>query len=151
MATPSASRTTYLLVVRDAFNLSTEAGSRHQAGALLGAWLNWHESLQARGWLRGCGAARPADRTAGEECAAIIGFLLVAGTSFAQAAEIAVGCPGLAHGFTIEIRGPFGHPAVGTNGDPEELFQKGNIDRLVPAGSAVFIGKRDSCAPHNAS
>jgi hypothetical protein len=125
MAIPSASRTTYLLVVRDAFNFFSEASSRQQAGALLGAWLEWHECLQARGWLRGCGTARPADRSVSEERAAIIGFLLVAATSFARAAEIAGGCPGLAHGFTVEICGPFGHPPAGDNQPFRRIIPKG--------------------------
>ena len=109
----------YLLVFRDASIQLQKPVPRGQAGALLHEWLDWHERLEARGRLRFCSALEPGccsvsgepgapvSQFSTEEKEPVIGYLLVDAANLVEAADVARGCPGLAHGFTVEIYRPF--------------------------------------------
>jgi hypothetical protein len=104
---PAPARATYLLVVRDGVARFRHANSAGQAGELLREWLEWHDLLEAQGRLRFCGAVEEARPSQREEPEPVIGYLLVIASSPEEAAEVASGCPGITHGFTVEICRPF--------------------------------------------
>ena len=104
---PPPSRATYLLVVRDGAASFRRANSPEQAGELLCEWLEWHDLLDAQGRLRFCGAVEASRTSSKEEPGPVIGYLLVNAASPEEASKIAGSCPGITHGFAVEICRPF--------------------------------------------
>lgn len=104
---PPPSRDTYLLVVRDGAAPFRHANSPGQAGKLLCEWLEWHDLLEGQGRLCFCGAVEASHPHPREEPEPVIGYLLVNAANPEEASEVASGCPGIAHGFTVEICRPF--------------------------------------------
>ena len=104
---PRPSRATYLLVVRDGAAPFRHANSPGQAGELLCEWIEWHDLLKAQGRLRFCGAVEASHTSTREKPEPVIGYLLVNAANPEEASEVASGCPGITHGFTVEICRPF--------------------------------------------
>jgi hypothetical protein len=86
--------------------------------SLLRDWLAWHDLLQAQEKLRfRCPVESESRSVVGkrganvglrvEQKEPVVGYLLVDATNLEEATEVAGGCPGLAHGFTVEIYPPF--------------------------------------------
>ena len=108
----------YLLVFRDCFQAARSETSPREIGTVLAKWIEWHDALAAEGKIRFCGAIGPeirrlqqpndADRYRAEEEQRnpIVGYLLVDATNFDEATKIAAACPGLRHGFTVEVCKP---------------------------------------------
>jgi len=106
---------TYLLVFRDCLRHARAKTSALEIGRILTRWIEWHNSLAAQGKMRFCGAIDPEFRqirepskghvtlVQKEEGEPIVGYLLVDAESFDEATEIACGCPGLEHGFAVEV------------------------------------------------
>src|SRR5262249_54072318 len=99
---------TYLLV----FRAKTSA---LEIGRILTRWIEWHDSLAT---MRFRSAIEPEVRrirgsfeghvplVEKEEVEPIVGYLLLDAASFDEATEIARGCPGLEHGFAVEVCRP---------------------------------------------
>jgi hypothetical protein len=121
---PPPSRATYLLVVRDGAARLGHADSPGQAGELLCEWLEWHDLLEAQGRLRFCGAVEASRPSPREELEPVIGYLVVDAASLQEASEVAGGCPGIRHGFTVEICSPFSpSPHRLRNQDPTHFLR----------------------------
>lgn len=115
MAVRSASRNPYLLVFRDSPAQSHAKLSQPQMGELLHEWLQWHDRLDAQGIVRFRSSVDAKSRSVFEHdgtlaCRnrfepgeAIVGYLLIDAANFDEATEVARGCPGLMHGFVVEI------------------------------------------------
>jgi hypothetical protein len=109
----------YLLVFRDSFQKTRARTSALEIGKILIKWIEWHDSLEAQEKIRFRSAIAPKFRKIGgafgssaesvrdEGAEQIVGYLLVNAASFDEATEIARGCPGLEHGFSVEVWRPF--------------------------------------------
>ncbi len=110
---------TYLLVFRDCLRQARAQTSALEIGKILTRWIEWHDSLAAQGKMRFRGAVEPELRqirgpfeggrvllAQREEVEPIVGYLLIDAASFDEATEIAGGCPGLEHGFAVEVCRP---------------------------------------------
>lgn len=124
MTTISRVRATYLLVCRDASNQLLLRLSSAEMAALLHQWLEWHDSLQAAGKLRFsspveaesspvCNRLDSTKRAWQEQQRPLIGYLLIEAESLEDATSIAQGCPGLSHGFVIEVYRPLDYFGAG--------------------------------------
>jgi hypothetical protein len=110
---------TYLLVFRDCLRDGRANTSALEIGRILTRWIEWHDSLAAQRKMRFRGAVEPEvlrirGSSAGqvplirkEEVDPIVGYLLVDAANFDEATEIARACPGLEHGFAVEVCRPF--------------------------------------------
>ena len=109
----------YLLVFRDCLRRARARTSALEIGKILIKWIEWHDSLEAQEKIRFRSAIAPEFRKIGgalgpsaesvrqEGVEQIVGYLLVNAASFDEATEIARGCPGLEHGFSVEVWRPF--------------------------------------------
>jgi hypothetical protein len=109
----------YLLVFRETLIRHPKAMSPAEIGSLLLQWLEWHDQLEMQGKLRfRCPVdltSRSVSNPSGtatnsswrERQEPMIGYLLVEAINLEEATEIAHGCPGLEHGFMVEIYSPF--------------------------------------------
>jgi len=109
---------TYLLVFRDCLHEARAKTSALEIGRILTRWIEWHDSLATHGKMRFRSAIEPEVRRIRgsfeghvpfiekEEVEPIVGYLLVDAASFDEATEIARGCPGLEHGFAVEVCRP---------------------------------------------
>jgi hypothetical protein len=110
----------YLLVFRDRFKRIRSKTSPRDIGTVLTKWIEWHDSLEAQGRIRFRGAIGSetrriqspsgTDRRQGEHTDPIVGYLLIGAANFEEATEIAAGCPGLQHGFAVEVCERFVQP-----------------------------------------
>jgi hypothetical protein len=118
---------TYLLVFRDCLGQARAKASALEIGRILTRWIEWHDSLAAQGKIRFRSAVEPEHRqirgpfkgghaplVQEKEIEPIVGYLLVDAASFDEAIEIARGCPGLEHGFTVEVCRPLPRCSIGT-------------------------------------
>lgn len=108
----------YLLVFRDCLQGTRPKTSPREIGTVLSKWIEWHDSLGAQGKIRLRGAigsetrrvqgAFRADRYHVEvdKKNPIVGYLLIDAANFDEATEIAACCPGLEHGFAVEVCKP---------------------------------------------
>lgn len=108
----------YLLVFRDCLQDTRPKTSPREIGTVLSKWIEWHDSLGAQGKIRLRGAigsetrrvqgAFRADRYHVEvdKKNPIVGYLLIDAANFDEATEIAACCPGLEHGFAVEVCKP---------------------------------------------
>jgi hypothetical protein len=124
---PTLYRATYLLVVRDGAARCRHANSPGQAGELLCEWLEWHGLLEEQGKLRFCGAVEASRPCRKEALEPVIGYLLVNAASLEEASAIASGCPGITHGFTVEICRPFKCSAASAPGLRTGAFPRSQI------------------------
>jgi hypothetical protein len=103
----------YLLVFRDRFKRTRSKTSPREIGTVLTKWIEWHDSLEAQGRIRFRSAIGSetrriqspsgTDRRQGEHTDPIVGYLLIGAANFEEATEIAASCPGLQHGFAVEV------------------------------------------------
>jgi hypothetical protein len=110
-----STRTSHLLVFRDSSLRRRRSISRNEMGALLSKWFEWHDSLRAKGILCHCSAidtpsgtvrrrvGRPALDVPSDQTEPIIGYLVIDAADLQDATAIALGCPGLEHGFEVDI------------------------------------------------
>lgn len=108
----------YLLVFRDCWR-PARRNSPREIGMVLLKWIEWHDSLDSKGKIRFRGAigqeirrvqGRPsAERYSVQRAKTdpIVGYLLIQAATFDDALEIAAGCPGLDHGFAVDVCQPF--------------------------------------------
>ena len=119
MSITALPRSPYLLVFRDASIRLRKQISPAEIGSLLHEWLQWHDLLELQGRLRFrspvesetqavSGKPGRLGRLSAEQKEAVVGYLLIDAESLDEVTKIARGCPGLAHGFTVEIYRPFG-------------------------------------------
>lgn len=105
----------YLLVFRDRLNRTRSKTSPREIGTVLTKWVEWHDSLEAQGRIRFRGAIWSETRriqsrsptgtrqVQTEHTNPIVGYLLIGAANFEEATEIAASCPGLQHGFAVEV------------------------------------------------
>ena len=105
----------YLLVFRDRLKRTQRKSSPREIGTVLSKWIEWHDSLEAQGRIRFRGAIGsetrriqgPAEtdryQAQTEQMDPVVGYLLIDAADFEEAIEIAAGCPGLQHGFAVEV------------------------------------------------
>ena len=115
MSITSLTRRNFLLVFRDASIHRQKPVLPAELGTILCQWLEWHDQLETQGKLRfRCPVEErsrsvskplgtPINQPRCEQHEPVIGYLLVDARNFEEATEIARGCPGLAHGFRVEI------------------------------------------------
>src|SRR5262245_45209746 len=123
----SPTRISHLLVFRDTSAHGRHSMPRTEIGALLSKWIEWHDSLQAREILRYCSAVDlPSDTVHGRtrvpalvavsgRTGAIIGYLVSDATDLTEATEITRSCPGLEHGFDVDVFRSFDPLLVSTS------------------------------------
>ena len=118
MPVSSPTLATYLFVCRDSTNRRPPRMSPTEMGSLLHEWLQWHDSLQSEGRLCFCSPVEGESSTVSNRLSPIghvgrelqepvVGYLLIQAESLENATAVARGCPGLNHGFSIEIYRPF--------------------------------------------
>lgn len=114
MEPESPAMSPYLLVFRDRLQSIRSKTSPRKIGMVLAEWIEWHDSLEARGKIRFRGAIEQETRRVQGAFSAgkpeitqkqnpIVGYLIVDATNFDEATAIAAGCPGLEHGFEVEV------------------------------------------------
>ena len=115
MSVETTSRNPYLLVFRDCSVESRDALSPQQLGELLHEWLQWHDRLDSQGIVRFRSSVDAKSRSVSErggglacsnrfeQSEPIVGYLLIDAENFEKATDVARGCPGLMHGFVVEV------------------------------------------------
>jgi hypothetical protein len=114
MEPASRASSPYLLVFHDCLQGNRSKTSPREIGTVLAKWIEWHDCLDAQGKILSRGAIGPeARRVQGpftprkrehtQKKNPIVGYLLVDAATFDEAAAMAAGCPGLEHGFDVEV------------------------------------------------